>query len=92
MFLCKRSKIFFLDALRHCNIKFHRNMKMYDILKLYKEFRAIAEATKFFQSKYMNKVQREVRVIDNTIITKDLRTTLNKYIDFKRVYIEKKDS
>lgn len=66
-------------------------MKLYDILKLYKDFRAIAEAAKFFHSSFMNKVQREVRVINNQIITPEMRKTLNKYIDFKRVYIQKND-
>jgi len=89
MFLVKRSKIFFLDALRHCNIKFHRNMTFYEILKLYKEYVAIADASQFFHQSYMSKVQREVRVINNKIITPRQRTQLNKYIDFKRVYIEK---
>lgn len=42
--LLQRSRIFYIDALRHVNPHFHRNMKFFDVLKLYKEYIKVAHA------------------------------------------------
>lgn len=43
--LLLRSRIFFLDALRHVNPHFHRNMKFFEVLKLWKEYKKVAHAS-----------------------------------------------